>query len=147
MKKKILIMLCVLATVGLTIVGGFKYFSAQKESQYLTTAVPYIKQVIPEISKWDPALAQSYMSADFMKKTSEENFSEIIRAMSKIGVLQELAEPHFEEIYAGDKQTVVSYTIKARYTTGDAKITMALLDKDGVFKVYHFNVESQALAR
>ncbi len=147
MKKKILIMICVLLSVGLTITGGFKYFSIQKEAQYLATAVPYIKQVIPEISKWDPVLARSHMSAEFMQKTSAENFANIIRVMSKIGALQELGEPHFEEIYAGDKQTVVSYTIKARYATGDAKITLALLDKDGVFKVYRFNVESAALAR
>jgi hypothetical protein len=152
MKKKILIMLSVLISLGLLIVGGFSYYSGQKETQYLTTAVPYVKMVVPELSRWDPVVAKQHMSAEFMQKTSEENFAKIIKALSKIGTLQEMEEPKFEEIYSGDtpageKQTVVSYTVKARYDTGDAKITLGLLDQAGEFKVYRFNVESEALAR
>ena len=152
MKRKILITVCGLTCLGLFIVGGFKYFSGQKEAQYVTTAVPYVKQVIPELSKWDPLVAQKYMSAKFMQKTSEEKFGQIITALSRIGALQEMDEPIFEEIYSGDtpegkKQTIISYTIKARYDTGAAKITLALLDNAGEFTVYRFNVESEALAR
>lgn len=152
MIKKILITVGGLTCLGLFIVGGFKYFSDQKEAQYVTTAVPYVKQVIPELSKWDPVIVQKYMSAKFMQKTSEEKFARIINALSRIGALQEMDEPIFEEIYSGDtpegnKQTIISYTIKARYDTGDAKITLALLDTAGAFSVYHFNVESEALAR
>lgn len=92
------------------------------------------------------------MSAEFMQKTSADNFVRIIKALSKIGSLQEVGEPNFEEIYAGDtpageKQTIVSYTVKVRYDTGDAKITLGLLDQGGEFKVYRFNVESEALAQ
>jgi len=150
MKKKILIMVCGLTTLGLLIVGGFKYYSGQKEIQYVDTAVPYVKQVIPELSKWDPVVAKQYMATAFMEKTSEENFARIINALSRIGALQEMAEPSFEEIYSGNTpggelQTIISYTVKARYETGDAKITLALLDLGGEFKVYRFNVESEAL--
>ncbi len=151
MKKKILIMVCGLTALGLLIVGGFNYYSGQMETQYLTTAVPYVKLVIPELSKWEPAIAQKYMSAEFMRKTSPANFAKIITAMSRLGALQEMAEPDFEEIYSGDtpdgeKQTIISYTIKAKYATGEATITMALLDHGEKFKVYRFNVESEALA-
>jgi len=152
MKKKILVMVCGLTALGLFIVGWFSYFAGQKEAQYLTTAVPYVKMVIPELSKWDPAVARKHMSAAFLQKTSEENFAKIITAMSTLGVLQSMDEPSFEEIYAGDtpggdEQTIVSYIVKARYDSGDAKITMGLIDKGGVFKVYRFNVESEALAQ
>jgi len=151
MKKKILIMVGGLTVLGLLIVGGFDYYSGQKESQYLTTAVPYVKMVIPELSKWDPVVAGRYMSAAFMQKTSEEDFARIIKALSKIGDLKKVEEPIFEEIYSGDtpggeKQTILSYTVNARYTSGDAKITMGLIDLDGEFTVYRFNVESAALA-
>lgn len=152
MKKKILVMVCGLTCLGLLIVGGFRYYSGQKEAQYLTTAVPYVKMVVPELSKWDPLVARQHMSAEFMQKTSEENFAKIIAAMSKLGALQKLGEPNFEEIYSGDtpggeKQTIISYTVAARYSSGEAKITMGLLDKGGLFKVYRFNVESAALSR
>ena len=152
MKKKVLIMVCGLTCLGLLIVGGFKYYSGQKEAQYLTTAVPYVKQVIPEFSKWDPVVAEKYMSEKFMQKTSDEKFAQAISALSRVGALEEMDEPVFEEIYSGDtpqgeKQTIISYTVKARFDTGDAKITLGLLDKDGEFTVYRFNVESEALAR
>ena len=152
MKKKILIMICGLTCLGLSIVFGFKYYSGQKEAQYITTAVPYVKQAIPELSKWEPAVASKYMSEKFMQKTSKENFANIINALSRIGALQEMDEPIFEEIYSGGtpdgkQQTIITYSIKARYETGDAKITLGLLDKAGEFSVYRFNVESAALAR
>lgn len=151
MKKKILVMVCGLTSLGLLIVGGFSYYSGKKETQYLTTAVPYIKMVVPELSKWDPVIAGRHMSSEFMQKTSAEDFAKIIAAMSKLGSLQELGEPNFEEIYsgdtpAGDKQTIISYTVAARYSSGEAKITLGLLDKEGIFKVYRFNVESAALS-
>lgn len=152
MVKKILIMLCGLTSLGLLIVGGFHFYSGQKEAQYLTTAVPYVKQVIPELSKWDPVVARKYMSRKFMQEISAEDFARVIKALSRLGTLQEMAEPNFEEIYSGDtpageKQTIVSYTVKAQYATGAALITMALLEQGGDFKVYRFNVESEALAR
>ncbi len=152
MKKKILIMICGLTTLGLLIVGSFAYYSGQKESQYLTTAVPYIKKIIPELSKWDPTIARKHMSEEFLRKVSDEKFSRTIQVLSRMGNLQTLAEPHFEEIYSGDtpdgeKQTIISYTVQAKYDTGDATITMGLLDLGERFKVYRFNVESEVLAQ
>ena len=152
MKKKIFIMVCGLTALGLSIVGYFNYYADQKESQYLTTAVPYVKMVIPELSKWDPVIARQHMSAAFMQEISAENFDKVSRAMSQLGVLQEMDEPRFGEIYSGDtpggeKQTIISYLVDARYATGDAKITLGLIDNAGAFKVYRFNVESEALAQ
>ncbi len=150
MKKKLLIMFCFLAGIALTILGGFHYLSVQKESQYATTAVPYIKKVIPELSKWDPDIARKYLSQEFLEKTPEEFFNQTIRALAKIGSLQAMEEPHFEEVYSGDtpkgeKETIISYTVKATYSTGDALITLTLLDRGGVMSVYRFNVQSAAL--
>ncbi len=152
MKKKLLIMFCSLTALALFIIGSFHFYSAQKEAQYATTAIPYIEQVIPELSKWEPEISRQYLSAEFLQKTSADDFARIIKAMSKVGELQGMEVPEFEEIYSGDtpageKQTVISYQIKARYTSGDAIIIMSLLDRDGAFEVYRFNVQSEALAR
>lgn len=145
MKKKLFLLLGTLATVALLIIGGFRYYSHQKEAQYATTAVPYIKHVIPELSKWDPEVARNYMSADFMSKTSADNFARVINALSRLGTLEQMGAPHFEEIYSDDKQTVISYTLDAHYSSGDAVITISLLDQDGKLAVYRFNVQSKAL--
>ncbi len=151
MKKKLLIMFCFLSSIALTILVGFHYLSVQKESQYSTTAVPYIKMVIPELSKWDPEIARKYLSADFLKKIPAANFEHTIKALSKIGSLQTMEEPIFEEVYSGDtpdgeKETIISYTVNAKYSTVEAIITMTLLDRGGVMNVYRLNVQSEALA-
>ncbi|WP_020674735.1 hypothetical protein [Geopsychrobacter electrodiphilus] len=147
MKKKIFIMICVLASVAITIIASFHYYSAQKEKQYATTAVPYLLRVIPELSKWDPAVAQKYMSATFMQKTSAAKLASALKALSRVGELQDLGKPHFEEVFSDKDRLVVSYTVAARYSTGDAEITIAILDLNDAFSVYRFNIRSKALAR
>lgn len=152
MKKKILIMFCILSCIALAIIGWFNYFSGQQAIEYEKTAVPYMNRVIPELSKWDPEIARKYMSTEFLQKVSPERFNLIIKTLSKIGSLQDMDKPKFEEIYAGKTpkgvdRTIISYTVNAKYSTGDAIITMSLLEQNGILEVYRFNVQSEALAR
>lgn len=147
MKKKIFIMICVLITVAITIILSFRYYSDKKEAQYATTVVPFLRQVIPELSKWDPEVARNYMSAEFMKKTSDQRFAAALKSLSKVGELQDLGEPKFEEVFSDNNQVVVSYRVQARYSTGDAEIIIAIIDKNDAFSVFRFNIRSAALAR
>ncbi len=147
MKKKLAIMLLSLATIAATIFGGFHYYSGQKEAQYEQTAVPFIKKVIPEISKWDPKITRSYMSAKAREKNSEDVFNRTLLALSNLGTLQGMAAPQFEEIYSSNTQTILSYTVDTRYSNGDAIFTLSLLDQNGVLEVESFNIQSEALAR
>jgi len=146
MLKKIFIMIAVLVTVAITIIASFHYYAAHKEEQYATTLVPFLQKAIPELSKWDPAVAQGYMSPEFMKKTSPEQFAQALASLSRMGELQTLGEPHFEEVFSDNNQIVVSYTVKARYSAGDAEIIIAILDQNDAFSVYRFNIRSTALA-
>ena len=150
MKKKLLLLFAFLACVALTVVFGFRYFSSHKAAEYAPRAIPYIKQVIPELSKWEPAVARSYLAAEFLAKTSDERLKAVLDVMSKLGKLERLEEPRFVEIYAGsslkgEKQTVLSYQADAHYSNGTALITLALLDRGDHFEVYNFNIQSQAL--
>ena len=147
MKKKLAIMLLSLATIAATIIGGFNYYSDQKEAQYEMTAVPFIEKVIPEISKWDPEITKSYMSAKAREKNSVEVFNQTLMALSNLGTLQEMAAPKFEEIYTSNTQTILSYTVDTKYSKGDAIFTLSLLDQDGVLEINSFNIQSEALAR
>lgn len=147
MKRKLAILFISLATIAATIIGGFHYYSAQKEAQYKQTAVPYVKRVIPELSKWDPEITRKYLSAQAKEKYSDDVFNRTIEALSAIGTLQEMGEPQFEEIYSSNRETVISYTVKTKYSKGDAIFTLSLLDSDGNIEVDTFYVQSQALAR
>jgi hypothetical protein len=147
MKKKLFIMLFMLTTIAVTIVVGFRYYSTQKQEKYATTAVPYLLKVIPELSKWDPVIARDYMSEEFMQSTSPADFANALKGLSRVGQLESLGVPQFEEIYTDNRQSIISYKVSAKYTTGAAEITIAILDQKNDFSVYRFNVRSAALAR
>ncbi len=150
MKRKLLTLFFFLAIVAASVIGGFHYHSAQKEAQYGPSAVPYIKQVIPQLSQWDPELSHSLMAPEALKKVPKEYFVKVVEAMAKLGTLEAMDEPQFEEVYSGSTlkgqaQTVLSYSVDARYSSGPAEILISLIDKQGKFEVNSFNVHSEAL--
>jgi hypothetical protein len=147
MKKNLVLFAAMLALVAALIIGSFHYRALQQEEFYASRALPYIKEVIPRLSTWNPDIARTYMAEEFLLKISAENFDRIVGAMSRLGTLERLDEPRFEETFseAGEK-TILSYRVDAQYSSGPAKITISLLDMAGQLKVFRFNVESDVLA-
>jgi hypothetical protein len=121
-----------------------------KSHEYSKTAVPYIKKVIPEISTWDPVVSKKYMAADVLASLKDEDLNKLMHWLSKLGSLKSIEEPSFVNVSTSatvknGKQTIATYTILAHYEHGDANITMRLLEFNNGFKVYQFNVNSNAL--
>jgi hypothetical protein len=149
--KKVFMVLGVIFLVIILAIAGMGIFTWYKSSKYKETAVPYLKAIVPELSKWDPELAKKYMIPKLLKETSDEDFSKIFKYLSKLGSYQKMNEPNFTKIYTGatledGKYTLVTYTINAEYENGDAVITIVLLDLGTNFQVYRFNINSMALA-
>lgn len=147
MKKKLVLFTGMLALVAALIIGSFYYRARQQEDFYASRALPYIKELIPRLSTWNPDIARTYMAEEFLRKISAENFDRIVAAMSRLGTLERLGEPKFEETFSeAGNRTILSYRVDAQYTSGPAKITISLLDANGQLKVFRFNVESDVLA-
>ena len=149
--KKIFMILGGIFLVIILLIIGMGLFTWYKSSKYEETAVPYIQSTVPELSKWDPELARTYMVPKVLEEISDEDFAKIFKYLSKLGSLKKINEPKFAEISTGatfgdGKQTLVTYTIDAVYENGDATITIVLLDLGTAFQVYRFNVNSMALA-
>ena len=134
-------------------VTGFSaYFGygAYQSSQYDGTAIPYIQEVLPKISTWDPEIVKQCMAPEVLQNITDEKLRAIMGALAQIGELQSIGEMKFKKKAtggAGDlvQQPVITYTVKAQYSTGEAIVTLSLLDKGDSYDVYHFNFESKAL--
>ena len=148
--KKFFIMLAVwFVAITAIIIGSYVYPKFQS-ADYDDVAVPYLKKVIPELSQWDPAAARAFMVTEVSASIPEEKLVRGMATFSKLGALQSLAEPKFENVYRDQgtiigKQTIVEYNTEAKYANGNATINMKLLDRGGYFEIYHFNISSQAL--
>jgi hypothetical protein len=81
---------------------------------------------------------------------SEDKFAQTMVWFSKLGALQSMEEPEFQEVDTGGKtvigmQTIVEYEVDAKYENGDALLNIKLLDRNGSFELYSFNLSSEVL--
>lgn len=148
--KKLAIILGSLFSVIVIVVAIVNIYSWHKSRQYQDTAVPYIKAVIPEISKWDMNSLKGHMAPKVLEQTTDEKFTKVIGFFSKLGGLKSFDNPDFVKAYTGSNpeegtQTIVTYTVEAVYENGDAEITLALLESGSSFKIYKFHIRSIAL--
>lgn len=123
----------------------------KEQSDYESTAVPYLESVIPEITTWDPDIAWKHFDQDVRETISEEDSAKILKYLSKLGSLESLDRPQFREVTSsatlgeGARKRVL-YQIPAVFQKGDATIYVTLTDRDGEFSIYHFKVDSMAFA-
>ncbi|SDZ79015.1 hypothetical protein SAMN05660420_00320 [Desulfuromusa kysingii] len=147
MKKFIVYVVCVFVT------GFSAYFvyDAVLSSRYAGTVGPYIQRVLPEISTWNPNIARQYMAPEILKTVTAADLDHLMEALSKIGSLQKIGKMSFKSQSEVDdvefeKRPLITYEVDAQYSTGDTKITISLLDRNGSYELYHFNFQSKALA-
>lgn len=146
--KKFMIYILFVLICGLSIFFGYRYMQS---SAYEQTAVPYLKQVLPEISSWEPARVRACMAPEVLEGVSDEKLSALLTSLSRIGTLEHIEDISFKNKASGehitrDQQPLVTYELKARYSSGEVGVTISLLDKGEDFDVYHFNFQSEALA-
>jgi hypothetical protein len=124
-------------------------FAWHKRGKYEETAVPYLKEAVQQISTWDESTARHYMSEEALANISEEDFTALIKWFSKLGSLQSMEEPTFNNVTSfvtGEgNYAVITYTVNARYDAGDAVLTVKLSDKGGRFEILGININSMAL--
>ncbi|MDH3453957.1 MAG: hypothetical protein OEL80_02345 [Desulfuromonadales bacterium] len=135
----------------IAVFAGSILYNQYQSTEYDAMAGPYIRKIIPEISKWDPATTRALMAPEVSATMPEEDFTRALALFSKLGVLQSMAEPKFDQVHQDlqtdiGKQTIVVYDIEAKYENGDAVINLKLLDKGDALQIYRFGVSSEILA-
>ena len=119
------------------------------QSNYETTAVPYLRSVIPEITTWDPDITWKYYAEEVRESVSQEDNAKIVRYLSRLGALESLGDPEFRQVSSSASlktgtRKVVVYQIPAVFESGDATIDVTLLDRDGNFSIYFLKFNSMA---
>lgn len=149
MKKFYIMIVSWLVFIAAVFVGSVLY-ERFKTSSYDDLAIPYLQQSLPIISTWDAQQIRQLMAPVALAKIPDQQFQETINVFSRLGRLGKLEQPRFSKIHAeagvdNSPQTIVEYTADAEYASGKAEIVISLLQTGNSFKVYHFNLGSQAL--
>ena len=151
MKKFFILFAAVVAVIAIVVIS-ITLYSRHEASLYENTAVPYIKMVVPEISKWDAEIIKQYMPAETLKDTSEERIIRVVEYLSRLGALQSMQEPKFTKLYTappvdGVRKKIVTYSIDTVYEQGDAVFSLDLLVNGDTFAVYKFDINSLVLLK
>ena len=149
--KKFFILMAIWLVTIIAVFAGSVLYNQYQSSEYDAMAGPYIRMVIPEISKWDPATTRALMAPEVSATMPEENFTQALALFSRLGALQSMEQPKFDEVHQDmqtdiGKQTIVVYDIDATYANGDAVINLKLLDKGDSLQIYRFGVSAEILA-
>jgi hypothetical protein len=149
--KKILLIPVFILVVVVLIYFGVIYQQRQQSAQYQGTAVPYLKMVIPEFSRWDVEIIKRHMVTQTLDKIPEEQMTGIVASLSRLGALQSMAEPEFSSVdtfrlVAGGELTMVTYKTEAVYEQGPAVVTMSLVEDGDSFRIHNFHINSPLLA-
>ena len=136
-------------TIATVIIGSIVYDRYQA-TEFTDTAVPYVKQIVPIVSKWDPVAIRELMVPEVSAAISEDKFAQTMVWFSKLGALQSIEEPDFQGVDTGGKtvigmQTIIEYEVDTKYENGDALLNIKLLERDGSFELYSFNLSSEVL--
>lgn len=85
MAKTILKFIVILFMLAVLAIGGFVGWFKYEESKYAATAVPYVKQVVPELARWNSQETKKYMSAEALTASSDEEFEKNYQLDEQIG--------------------------------------------------------------
>ena len=138
MKK--LIKIAVLAIFTLIVgFGACALYLDKKATELETTAVPFIKKVVPEISTWKMDVFKRYVTQESNDNTSDEDLAKLLKVFSKLGSLKSIDEISFIKI---NNFVYLTYRIEASYENGPATINLILKETNGNFEISHCNIES-----
>lgn len=146
--KKFLIYILIVLVCG---ISAFFIYNKRQAKAYEETAVPYVRQVLPQISTWNPELLHDYMAPEVVERIPQQRLTALMEGLSQLGTLERVEGIKFKnktsgELVTAEEQPVITYEVEARYSSGPVEISISVLDQGTSFSVYHFKFYSEALA-
>jgi hypothetical protein len=148
--KKFFILMAIWFVTIMSVFAGSVLYDQYQASEYDAIAGPYIRGIIPEISKWDPVITKALMAPEVSATIPDENFAQAMAWFSRLGALQSMEAPKFDQVQQNLNtdigiRTIVVYNIDAKYENGDAVIKLKLFDKGESLEIYRFDFSSETL--
>jgi len=146
--KKLIIYALFVISTAIAIYFGYGYVQGKR---FDPKVVPYVEQVVPQLSRWDVATTKALLDEEALRRVSDDDLKKMMDYLARIGELESTEKPLFKSTSkamttGAVERDVVSYQVKAEYSSGPAEITLSLVDRDGSYGLLHFNFQSQALA-
>ena len=150
MLKKVLIVLGCVFVIVVSLIVGVNVYTGYKSAKYDEIAVPYIEAAIPEISKWDKNIFNSYLSSEAKEEIDQDRLAKILKIFKQMGTLVSYEKPEFDRTHSyvagnGESRTLDIYNVNAKYENGDGVLTFTLIEKKQALELLHFNLQSMAL--
>jgi len=97
-------------------------------------------------------MVRNYMAPEVIDRVSDVDLKNLMQSLSHMGDLQSIDKIAFRNKTSGEHTTqaslpLVTYELTTHYSSGEVSVTISLLDKGESFDVYHFNFQSEALAK
>lgn len=146
--KKLCIYMLVVACTAVSIYFIYGYVQS---SRFDSLVLPYIDRTLPQLSQWDLDTTKALLDEEALSRVTDERLGQMLEYLSRIGTLQDFEKPRFRSTSTAMttgavEKDVVTYRVKANYSSGAADVTLSMIDRDGAYALLHFNFQSQALA-
>ncbi len=146
--KKFIVYVLFIVLTAVSIYFGYGYVQS---TRFDPAAVPYIEQAVAQLSRWDVDATKALLDEEALKRVSDDDLAAMMDYLGRIGELQNFDKPRFRSTSktmttGAIERDVVTYRVKANYSSGPAEITLSLVDRNGSYALMHFNFQSQALA-
>lgn len=146
--KKLIIYAIFVVFCAFGIYFGYAYM---QEKRFNPTVVPFVEQAVPQLSQWDVERTKALLDEETLKRVTDHDLEQMMNYLARIGELQDFAKPRFRSTSkamttGAVERDVVTYRIKAEYSSGPVEITLSMVERDGEYRLLSFNFQSQALA-
>ena len=71
-------------------IGTFFIYRHIQASHFNSTAVPYIYEVLPKITSWDPDLLDQIIASDILRQTDRADLVRLMASLSRLGTLESM---------------------------------------------------------
>jgi len=144
-------MLLIAWVVAITvIIGGSFLYSAYQGKKYEKTAVPFIKEVLPLVAQWNVEQTRKLLAPEALKDITPENLDRAMRLFARLGTLQKMGEPVFDEVVDDNRdpnapRTLITYNVPTTFSKGEASFKIQLIDRGDHVQLFNFNLSSDTL--
>ncbi|KZN66417.1 hypothetical protein N473_08485 [Pseudoalteromonas luteoviolacea CPMOR-1] len=130
---------------------GIAVISSINQAKQSETFIPFIKQNMPEIAKWDKGVFENLLTDEAFNSITPDQWELYLNKVSSLGRLESVGELRLENTssftsFSGDTQSTAVYTVPMNFTTGQAHAKLVLIHTDELgVKIQHIKFLSDHL--
>ena len=132
-----------LCLVLLALCIGLYFYTDDQKRYYDDVAIPVVKNILTDVSAWQPAAMQRHLSEAARNTITAEQLEAQMAHYRRFGQLQTIGDLTFSRVASalslfGTRR--INYETTATYSSGPATISITLIHEQDTFKIYNLNI-------